>query len=387
MEKYYTTGKFAKLAKVTERTIRYYDKINLLKPTMIQENGYRMYSEYDLVRLQRILALRNMGFSLEKIHAIIIQDNKSDINDSISLQLNLVNQKIDQLQKLKSILLLTSKQLHEGQIPWIRILDLIQETNKEDEIAKNYLAATTLEKRRKLHQRYTTNPTNWYQWVATNIDFSKVTKLLEIGCGDGDLWKWITISLRNREITLSDVDQKKLEVARNSLGNEYSYLKMNGEELLFKNQYFDALLANYVLPYTKDVNKVISEVSRVLKKDGLFYATTFGKAHMQEIHDVIKQYDEKIKLKENTGYKAFGIDNGRQILEKYFKDIRYIGYQDVLQITNVDDLLDYIYSCIDDQRSMQRINHRLLKEYLVNKINEDGHIIVTKELGMYICKK
>ena len=41
MEKYYTTGQFAKMAGVTLRTIRYYDKIGLLKPSYILENGYR----------------------------------------------------------------------------------------------------------------------------------------------------------------------------------------------------------------------------------------------------------------------------------------------------------------------------------------------------------
>ena len=41
MEKKYSTGTFAKLANVTERTIRYYDKIGLLKPSFVMKNGYR----------------------------------------------------------------------------------------------------------------------------------------------------------------------------------------------------------------------------------------------------------------------------------------------------------------------------------------------------------
>ena len=46
----YSTGQFAKLANVTERTIRYYDKIGLLKPSFVMENGYRRYTQSDLLK-------------------------------------------------------------------------------------------------------------------------------------------------------------------------------------------------------------------------------------------------------------------------------------------------------------------------------------------------
>ena len=60
MEKYYTTGQFAKMAGVTLRTIRYYDKIGLLKPSHILDNGYRQYYNKDLITLQKILAQLQM---------------------------------------------------------------------------------------------------------------------------------------------------------------------------------------------------------------------------------------------------------------------------------------------------------------------------------------
>ena len=67
MKSYFTTGQFARLANVTERTIRYYDKQGLLKPSFIMENGYRKYSEDDFIRLQRIISLKQLGFSLNEI--------------------------------------------------------------------------------------------------------------------------------------------------------------------------------------------------------------------------------------------------------------------------------------------------------------------------------
>ena len=54
MEKLYSTGEFAKIAGVTIRTIRYYDKIGLLKPTKVLNNGYRRYCNNDLITLQKL---------------------------------------------------------------------------------------------------------------------------------------------------------------------------------------------------------------------------------------------------------------------------------------------------------------------------------------------
>lgn len=57
----------SKLANVTVRTLHYYDKIDLLKPSIRLENKYRLYSESDLAKLQQIIALKFFGFELNQI--------------------------------------------------------------------------------------------------------------------------------------------------------------------------------------------------------------------------------------------------------------------------------------------------------------------------------
>ena len=102
MEKYYTTGQFAKMAGVTLRTIRYYDKIGLLKPSHILDNGYRQYCNKDLITLQKILALKELGFSLEEIYPLIIDNDKDSFKESLKLQTSLINQKMNHLNNLKN---------------------------------------------------------------------------------------------------------------------------------------------------------------------------------------------------------------------------------------------------------------------------------------------
>jgi len=59
------------LAGVSPRTLHYYDEIGLLRPQRNPDNGYRVYNHSDLLRLQQILFLRELGLSLEEIHGVI----------------------------------------------------------------------------------------------------------------------------------------------------------------------------------------------------------------------------------------------------------------------------------------------------------------------------
>ena len=63
----------AKLTGTTSRTLRHYDDIGLLAPTRVASNGYRHYNEDALVRLQRILLLRQLGLGLPQIADVLAQ--------------------------------------------------------------------------------------------------------------------------------------------------------------------------------------------------------------------------------------------------------------------------------------------------------------------------
>lgn len=69
---YYRIGVFAQMNRVTIKTLRHYDEIGLLKPEFVDDtNGYRYYTSKQLPHLHQIIALKDIGFSLEEIHAIL----------------------------------------------------------------------------------------------------------------------------------------------------------------------------------------------------------------------------------------------------------------------------------------------------------------------------
>jgi DNA-binding transcriptional MerR regulator len=65
-------GDFSKLSRVSIKTLRYYDEMGLLKPVEVDHfTGYRLYEYSQLTTLHRILALKDLGFSLEEIRELL----------------------------------------------------------------------------------------------------------------------------------------------------------------------------------------------------------------------------------------------------------------------------------------------------------------------------
>lgn len=377
---YYKTGQFARLANVSERTIRYYDKIGLLKPSFVMENGYRQYSDLDLLKLQKIISLKHLGFRIEEIFPMVM-DN-TNLKESFDLQIDLIEDKISHLQSLKDAL---KKASQTPDLSWNMILSLVQLSNEETNIIEQYKNAKNLNDRIRLHEKYSTNKQGWFNWLFEKIDFSKVNRLLELGCGNGKLWQENKIDLRNREVFLSDISEGMVEEVRNKLGSDFNCILADAEKIPFKDAYFDSIIANHVLFYLNDLNLGLKEISRVLKSDGILYCSTYGKEHMKEITEIVQGFDSRINLSNHKLYEIFGLENGERILSKYFKNIQRFDYKDTLEITESKPLVDYIMSCHGNQNEILGPRLAEFKEYIDRFLKQDGKIVVTKQAGLFIC--
>jgi DNA-binding transcriptional MerR regulator len=115
----------SKLTRVSVQTLHHYDRINLLKPSIRLSNGYRIYSEKDLLRLQQIIALKFFGFELSQIKALLT-DNAEAI-EHFSVQARLLEQKannlLDASRALKQIM---AEVIDDKSIPWETIIKLIE---------------------------------------------------------------------------------------------------------------------------------------------------------------------------------------------------------------------------------------------------------------------
>ncbi len=380
---HYTTGKFAKKAGVTERTLRYYDKIGLLKPKKNDENSYRLYTDEDFVLLQKILVFKSLGFSLDEIRFLIHDNN--EIEKSFDVQKKLIKQKITYYTKVYDSLNYTSRLLKNDANALDHLVETVRLLSKQDSLAEQYKNANNLNVRIELHEKYSTNPIKWFDWLYENIDFSKINTLLEVGCGNGQLWMNKRKDIRNREIFLTDVSDGMLEDAKQNLNDNFSFFVVNCENIPFKKDFFDAIIANHVLFYLNDLNQGLSEIRRVLKKNGIFYSTTYSKNHMREINELVKEFNSNVYLSEQPLYHRFGLENGEMILKRYFKNVKSMIYKDYLDIDNAKPIVNYILSCHGNQDILLE-KYDEFYDFVEKKIKENGFIRITKEACLFICE-
>lgn len=94
-----TVHEVSKLAGVSIRTLQYYDKIGLLRPTEYTEAGYRLYDDADLGRLQQILLFRELEFPLKDIKKII-ESPDFDSGKALEQQIALLTLKKEHIENL-----------------------------------------------------------------------------------------------------------------------------------------------------------------------------------------------------------------------------------------------------------------------------------------------
>jgi DNA-binding transcriptional MerR regulator len=82
----YKIGELARRTGLTVRTLHHYDSIGLLLPSRRSEAGYRLYAEEDVFRLQQIVSLRQLGFSLREIGECLA-DSETSLPRVIDLHL------------------------------------------------------------------------------------------------------------------------------------------------------------------------------------------------------------------------------------------------------------------------------------------------------------
>ena len=149
-DSYYRTGEFARLAAVTPRTLRFYDRTGLLSPSHYSEAGYRLYSREDLTALQQILALKFLGFSLDEIREFR-HNGPGEFARALAEQKEMLRDRRRQLDEAIAAVERAERMLARGENDLrtvARILEVIQMEPKKEWVEKYF----TPEQRRKMEE-------------------------------------------------------------------------------------------------------------------------------------------------------------------------------------------------------------------------------------------
>lgn len=111
MKDFYYIGELVKDLNINKETIRYYEKIGLLSEPKKDVNGYRLYSRQDVDTIKFILIVKEFGFSLKEIGALlsmlyndIIGKDVEGIKKVVEGKISEINRKMEELENTKSLL-------------------------------------------------------------------------------------------------------------------------------------------------------------------------------------------------------------------------------------------------------------------------------------------
>ncbi len=252
-------------------------------------------------------------------------------------------------------------------------------------VKEQYSNSKNLNTRISIHEKYSVNQLGFSNWLYQQYEFNDNMRILELGCGTGDLWRNRIDQLNpGTSLILSDFSEGMVEVVRNkfSLSPRVTFEKINIEAIPYEAESFDMVIANMMLYHVPDLQKGLQEVKRVLKRGGSFYCATFGENGIQGyLTRTLGGYGIKIDI---NG--SFTLQNGADILKNHFTEVNRKDYIDALQVTETEDLLDYIYSMASISNLGNVTRDELYRCFEACK-DEKGIIHIPKEYGMFISRK
>lgn len=256
---YLTVGELAKEMDVTVRTLQYYDKEELLKPSMRTEGGRRLYTKKDMVKLHQVLSLKYLGFSLEEIKDKLLSlDNPIEVANILENQAKIIKDKIEKLKSALSITeVLHSEVIQIKEVNFSKYADIISLLKQHNE---NYWVMKFFDDKLSSHirERFKDNQTE-----GLNL-FNKYSNVLN---------KAVLL----KEQGESPKSNKSIAIAKEwwDMINEFTggdmslipdLMKFNerkdgvNEEMLIKQKFIDDFIGQAIEAYFKKQNIMISEM-------------------------------------------------------------------------------------------------------------------------------
>ncbi len=395
MEKRMTSGEIAKKTGVSQKTVRLYDEKGLLKPSGYSEGNYRLYDTEALAVLEKIIALKQIGFSLEEIHDNLAAEKNVDITEVLTRQLKSLETKRYEIEK--AIASINSVLLREKEPDWDLVAEIVKTMQMDQGADVNHFQAL-------LHNA----GEDWYVTIYRSLALQEEAKVLDLGCGYGKLWRnnWseipagVTIDGYDLRGSWADDFAKCVEQHKKSLANgadvnllfedietDTTWKRIERES--GQRGGYDLIIAHYLLDFIKDRDVFFERVAKVLAPDGMCSVNggSVNREHAfwQEIFAKLELKTEFIKERET---KSIGKrEEFREVLFRHFSKVENITLGSLMRYTDGAELFSYLSERYPEEKKYLTEKEAVLKEYFVSEIKEKGAFLLPKSMDFQHCFK
>ncbi len=376
-----TSGEIAKKAGISQKAVRLYDEKGLLKPSDYSEGNYRLYDNEALLVLEKIIALKQVGFSLEEIRDSLTGKDNTDILKTLEDQIEMMETKRYELERavarIKAVIARSN-----GNPDWDDVADILKEMQADQNADDGHFFALD----------HTKDEIDWYVKIFNDIKVKPGEKVLDLGCGFAKLWRnnWEEIpefvkidgyDLRGSwaddfEKFVNDNSDKlsnetKINVWFEDLEDEKTWEHIKGEEK------YSMIIAHYLADGLKDAEALIAKSSEVLADNGVMSLNCYGNGHETRIKfwiDKLEElgFDTKALKEEAETDKALKAQC-KEYLCKYFPKVEEIVIPTQFTYENAEDMIKDLECCLEGHKSFLECNSERISDAL-SKTLSDGPV-------------
>lgn len=367
-----TSGEIAKKAGISQKAVRLYDEKGLLKPSDYSEGNYRLYDNEALLVLEKIIALKQIGFSLEEIRDNLTESREENILDTLKEQIALMEAKRYELERaITRINAVIARS--NGKPDWDDVAEILKSMQSDQNSDDGHFFALD----------HTKDELDWYVKIFRSLNIRAGERILDLGCGYAKVWRnnWENIpanvhidayDLRGSwaddfEKFVKDNEDKlaggsEIQLFFADLEEERTWDKLDGEAK------YSMILAHYLTYELKDAEKMIERASGMLADDGVMSLNTFGNMQDGRIKWWISTFkelglDTKI-LEQELAISCEKKENCIDILKKYFGRIEEIVIPCTFTYDKAEDLFKDLEKCLPNNKNYLENNIARIRKAL-----------------------
>lgn len=386
-----TSGEIAKKTGLSQKAIRLYDEKGLLKPTEYSEGNYRLYDKESLIVLEKIIALKQVGFSLEEIRENLNQGNEIDVCASLEQQIQMLEEKKHQLE-LSTQCIRWALERCADKTDWESIAEIMRTIQINQGANERYLYYQS--------RKDESQDEDWYVKIMRSLELHDNEKVLDPGCGYGLLWRnnWHNL-LQNMFVNAVDIP--------GSHGADFAaYIEENkselpaGTEIIFdwqdveedvswsvfaKNGPYHHVIAHYLFQFLQNKELFLARIAGILAENGVFCCN--GPGISRELY-FWKEIIEKLNIE--SDFVMERIENCKEkmesfaaMLQKYFDKVEGIELTNCLHYTTAKDLYERMINFFPEQKKLLMRYEWKIVDYMEKQLAECGEIVIEISSSMF----
>lgn len=385
----FTVGELAQLAGVSSRAIRYYDKMGLLSPIAYSESQYRQYDKSSLLRLEQILMLKYIGFSLEEIREIFQRQKEISVTELLAEQRRMLLEKRERLNRMLAVVENTQRCCGRDELSLSQLSELVKMMTYNEKANKSF----------KYFEKYGAKQEDWYPWLFRQLRLEKGERVLDIGGGYGMVWRR-SFSLIPQGVQIMVLDKSKEQIGlfkgfvddnRGLLkkGSAFSFDNKDLNLISYGTEAYDCILSLHMWPYVDDRRAYLDKALRALKPGGRMCANINWKDYMPGLDDLLKGFSRELDIRLQNGKHQEYVREIEREFRAHFPRMDCRLYHNELHISDSDDLYIFLLDFLEKNAAGKQISvyGRDFVRYLDEYLRKEGEIIIPSHCRLMIGEK